>query len=59
MVMAMLILSRKVGQAIIIMNDIKITILGLDRDRVKIGIDAPKDIVILRDELLMRGSAIV
>ncbi len=47
----MLILQRKIGQAIFIGNDIKITIQDISSDKVKIAIDAPKDIKIIRDEL--------
>lgn len=52
----MLILTRKCAQSIIILHDIKITVLGIDGDRVKIGIEAPKWIPIMRQELLERGS---
>lgn len=47
----MLVLSRGEGERIIIGNDIIITILGVDGRFVKIGIDAPKEIKILREEL--------
>ena len=47
----MLILNRKVGEAIIIGEDIEITILEIDEGRIKIGIDAPRDISILRKEI--------
>lgn len=47
----MLILNRKIGETIIIGEDIEITILELEENRVKIGIDAPRDISILRKEI--------
>ena len=47
----MLILTRKVDQAILIEGDIKVVILGVERDRVKIGIAAPPDVMVLREEL--------
>lgn len=47
----MLILNRKIGESIIIGEDIEITILEVDEKRVKIGIDAPRDINILRKEI--------
>ena len=47
----MLILNRKIGEAIIIGEDIEITILEVEENRVKIGIDAPRDINILRKEI--------
>ena len=48
----MLILTRKIDQAIVIQGDIKIMVLGVERDRVKIGIDAPANVSVLREELL-------
>jgi carbon storage regulator len=48
----MLVLTRKVEQAIVIQGNILITVLGVERDRVKIGIAAPEDISVLRQELI-------
>ncbi len=50
----MLILTRKIDQGIIIAGNIIVRVLGVERDRVKIGIDAPKEIPVLRQELLER-----
>lgn len=47
----MLVLSRKVDQMIVIQGNITIKILEINGDRVKIGIDAPRHVVILRQEL--------
>ena len=47
----MLVLSRKKGEIIKIGDDIEITIVALANDQVKIGIQAPKNIEILRKEL--------
>jgi len=47
----MLILQRKVGQSIYIGEDIVVTVQEISSDKVKISIDAPKDIKIIRDEL--------
>jgi carbon storage regulator len=47
----MLVLARKVGERIIIANDIVITVLAVEKDRVKIGIDAPAQVPILRHEV--------
>lgn len=47
----MLILNRKAGESIIIGEDIEITILEIEEGRIKIGIDAPRDINILRKEI--------
>lgn len=48
----MLILTRKVDQGIIIAGNILVRVLGVERDRVKIGISAPGEITVLRQELL-------
>ena len=48
----MLVLSRKIGEKIIIGEDITITVLEVERTKVRIGIDAPRDLNIVRDELL-------
>jgi len=48
----MLVLSRKPGEAINLGKDIKICIISIDADRVKIGIEAPLELKILRAELL-------
>ncbi len=48
----MLVLSRKPMQSIMIGPDIKITIVKVERNQVRIGIEAPRDVTILRDELI-------
>ena len=53
----MLILTRKVDQAIIIQGNIVVTVLRVERDRVKLGISAPTEITVLREELLHRDGA--
>ena len=52
----MLILTRKVDQGIVIAGNIHVRVLGVERDRVKIGISAPLDVTILRQELLERDE---
>ncbi len=47
----MLVLTRKVNQSIIIGNDIKITILDIKKEGVRIGISAPKSIGVYRQEI--------
>ncbi len=48
----MLILTRRSNEAVVLGDDIKVTVLDIDGDRVKIGIDAPQATKILRAELL-------
>ncbi|MFN8457145.1 MAG: carbon storage regulator CsrA [Anaerolineae bacterium] len=47
----MLVLGRKTNQSVMIGDDIIITILAVDGDQVKIGIQAPAQVTILRQEL--------
>jgi len=47
----MLVLGRKVNESIIIGDNVVVTVLAVDGERVKIGIDAPTDISIMRQEL--------
>lgn len=53
----MLILTRKIDQAIIIQGNITVMVLGVERDRVKIGIAAPMDVTVLREELVDAANA--
>ena len=48
----MLILTRKVEQAIVINRDVIVRVLSIDGERVKLGVDAPREITVLREELL-------
>ena len=52
----MLILTRKIDQGIVIAGNIHVRVLGVERDRVKIGISAPLEVTILRQELLERDQ---
>jgi carbon storage regulator len=47
----MLVISRKVDESLVLGDDIVVTILAIEGDRVKIGINAPRDTVILRQEI--------
>ena len=48
----MLVLTRKLGQKLIIGDNIVVTVLDVRGDTVKIGIDAPRSVSIFREELL-------
>lgn len=48
----MLLLTRRVGESLFIGNNIKVTVLGLNGNQVRIGIEAPDDVPILREELV-------
>ena len=53
----MLILTRRVGESIIIGDDIVITILGVKGHQVRIGIDAPKNVSVHREEIKRKIDA--
>ena len=47
----MLILTRKVGESLIIGDDVSIIVLGVKGNQVRIGVDAPKSISVHREEI--------
>ena len=47
----MLVLSRKINQAIMVGDNVRIVIVGVERDQVKVGIEAPRDIPVHRSEV--------
>ena len=50
----MLALSRKKGEALVINNNIEVTILEIKGDQVKLGINAPKEVPIYRQEVYVQ-----
>ena len=52
----MLVLSRKLGEKIRIGEDIVVTVVDIDRGKIRLGIEAPQDVPILRQELLPLDS---
>lgn len=50
----MLALSRKKGEAIVVNNNVEITILEVKGDQVKIGVTAPKEVPVYRKEVYMQ-----
>ena len=48
----MLVISRKPGESLVISEKIKITVISLGNDKVTIGIDAPREVKIVREELI-------
>ncbi|WP_059049974.1 carbon storage regulator CsrA [Paenibacillus senegalimassiliensis] len=47
----MLVLRRKVGEVVMIGNDIQVQVLGVEGDQIKLGFLAPKEVQLLRKEL--------
>lgn len=50
----MLILTRRISEVIMINDNVKIAILGINGNQVRLGIDAPKEVMIHREEIYER-----
>jgi len=50
----MLVLSRRLGETLIIGDDVKITVLGISGNQVRLGIAAPKEVSVHREEVYRR-----
>ncbi|HSZ08912.1 MAG TPA: carbon storage regulator CsrA [Steroidobacteraceae bacterium] len=50
----MLILTRRVGETVMIGNEVTVTVLGVKGNQVRIGVNAPKDVAVHREEIYER-----
>ena len=50
----MLILTRRVGESVVIGEDVTVTVLGVKGNQVRIGINAPKNVAVHREEIFER-----
>ena len=50
----MLILTRRVGESVMIGNEVTVTVLGVKGNQVRIGVNAPKDVAVHREEIYER-----
>jgi carbon storage regulator len=50
----MLILTRRVGESLMVGDDVTITVLGVKGNQVRVGVKAPKDVAVHREEILTR-----
>lgn len=55
----MLVLTRRVGETLIIGDNVKLTIVGVKSGQVRVGIDAPKEVQIQREELVLKQDKIL
>jgi carbon storage regulator len=53
----MLVLSRKLGEKIVIGNNIVVTVVKIDRNQIRIGIEAPQDVPVFREEIAQSQMA--
>ena len=52
----MLVLTRKVNQSIVIGDDVRIVVVAIERDQVKLGIEAPREVAVRRSEVPEKGE---
>jgi carbon storage regulator len=52
----MLVVSRKVGEKVIIGENIVITVVDIDRGKIRLGIEAPRDVPVYRQEIAPNGG---
>jgi carbon storage regulator len=50
----MLVLSRRLGETLMIGDDVKVTVLGISGNQVRVGIAAPKEVSVHREEVYIR-----
>jgi len=50
----MLILTRRVGETLVIGDDVNVTVLGVRGNQVRLGVDAPKEVTVHREEIYQR-----
>lgn len=50
----MLIMTRRIGETIIIDDDVEVTILGVKGNQVRIGVNAPQDVSVHREEIYLK-----
>jgi carbon storage regulator len=51
-----LILTRRIGETLMIGKDIQVTVLGVRGNQVRIGVNAPRDVIVDREEIALRRA---
>jgi carbon storage regulator len=52
----MLVLTRRVGESVVIGDDVRITVLGVNGNKVRLGFEAPGSVQVLRGEVVLRRA---
>ncbi|MDF1782291.1 MAG: carbon storage regulator CsrA [Alcanivoracaceae bacterium] len=50
----MLILTRRVGETLMVGDDVTVTVLGVKGNQVRLGVNAPKEVAVHREEIYLR-----
>jgi len=50
----MLVLSRRIGESLILNDDVKIAVLGIKGNQVRLGVNAPKEVTVHREEIYLK-----
>jgi len=50
----MLILTRRIGETLMVGDDVAVTVLGIKGNQIRLGVDAPKDVSVHREEIYQR-----
>lgn len=50
----MLILTRRIGETLMVGDDVTVTVLGIKGNQVRLGVNAPKDVAVHREEIYQR-----
>lgn len=55
----MLVLTRKLGESIMIGNGVTVTVVGIDRGKIRLGVQTPRSVPVVRSELLGDDAVVI